>query len=123
MASTLPLILFSVGCGVVGQLMLKLGMGQVGQISAESLAEPLALALRTLTCPLVIVGLGLYGLGAAAWLAVLSRTPLSLAYPMLALSYVLIPLLAWLLLGESVPGVRWAGVAVICVGIYLVSRS
>ncbi len=120
---SLGLIVVSVGCGVVGQLTLKNGMTQVGRLGAEALAQPLAAGMRVATNPLVLIGLGLYVLGAAAWLTVLSRVPLSFGYPILALSYAITPVLAWLLLGESVPSVRWLGIAIICMGIVLVSRS
>lgn len=123
MGSSLPLVLLAIVCGVAGQLSLKSGMTQVGQVGAAALAQPLQLALRVLTTPLVVGGLGLYVLGAAAWLTVLSRVPLSLAYPMLALSYALTPALAWLLLGEQVSSLRWLGIFTICVGVLLVARS
>ena len=123
MTSSLPLVIFSVLCGVAGQLTLKMGMTQVGRIGVDALSQPLAMVLRVLTTPLVVGGLGLYVLGAVAWLTVLSRVPLSLAYPTLALSYAVTPLLAWLLLGESVTSLRWLGVATICVGVVIVSRS
>ena len=123
MSGALPLILFSVVCGIGGQLTLKMGMTHVGQIDGGALAQPLAVALRVLTTPMVVFGLGLYVLGAVAWLTVLSRVPLSFAYPILALSYAITPMLAWFLLGESVPSIRWLGVAVICLGVFFVSRS
>jgi multidrug transporter EmrE-like cation transporter len=123
MSSTLPLILLSVLCGIGGQLTLKMGMNHVGQISAESLGQPLEMVLRVLTTPLVICGLGLYVVGAVFWLTVLSRVPLSYAYPILALTYAITPLLAWFVLGESVPSIRWLGVVVICAGVFIVSRS
>ena len=123
MSSSLTLILLSVGCGVVGQLTLKIGMNHVGHIGAEALAQPLSTALRVLTNPLVVGGLGLYVLGAAFWLTVLSRVPLSFAYPILALSYAFTPILAWVILGEPVPSLRWLGIATICLGVVLVSRS
>jgi len=121
--SSLSLILISVVCGVCGQLALKTGMTQVGRIDAEALAQPVQVALRVLTSPLVVGGLCLYVLGAAFWLTVLSRVPLSFAYPILALSYAITPVLAWFLLGEDVPLVRWLGIVVICLGVVLVSRS
>ncbi|HEX9016043.1 MAG TPA: EamA family transporter [Chloroflexota bacterium] len=123
MSGALPLILFSVVLGVGGQVTLKMGMTRVGQIHADSLAQPLVLALRVLSNPLVVFGLGLYALGAVVWLTVLSKVPLSYAYPILALSYAITPLLAWVVLGESVPSIRWVGVVVICLGAYFVSRS
>ena len=117
------LILASVACGVAGQLSLKGGMTRVGTLGADTLANPLVTALHVFGQPLVITGLGCYVLGAAVWLVVLSRVPLSLAYPSLALSYVLTALLASAVLGEHVPGVRWAGIATICVGVVMISRS
>jgi len=123
LASALPLILFAVGVAVVGQIALKSGMQQVGRIDGEAVAQPLLLVARVLTNPLVLVGLGLYVLGAVAWLTVLSRVPLSFAYPMLALSYALTPLLAWLVLREPIPSIRWVGIAVIVLGVSIVARS
>lgn len=123
MAASLPLIFFSVACGVAGQITLKLGMSQVGQIGANALQQPLQVALRVFTSPLVIVGLGLYVLGALSWLTVLSRVPLSFAYPLVALSYAVTPVLALVLLRETVPSLRWLGILTICLGAFLVSRS
>lgn len=120
---SLVLILLSVLCGITGQLTLKMGMTQVGRIGSDALAQPLQMAFKVLTNPLVIGGLALYVLGAAFWLTVLSRVPLSFAYPVLALSYAFTPLLAWLILGENVPSLRWLGIAIICAGVIIVSRS
>ena len=63
------------------------------------------------------------GVGALAWIVVLSRWDLSYAYPFLALNFVLIALVSRLVLGESIPLIRWAGIAFICAGIVLISRS
>lgn len=123
MGGSFLLILASVGCGVVGQLSLKAGMGRVGELDSGSVAQPLALVLRVLAQPLVLAGLACYVLGAVAWLGVLSRVPLSLAYPSLAMGYVLTALLAWLVLGEQVPPARWIGIATICLGVFLISRT
>jgi drug/metabolite transporter (DMT)-like permease len=117
------LILISMACSVSGQLALKIGMTQIGQIGAEALAQPAELALRVVTNIPVVIGLGFYVLGALAWLTVLSRVPLSFAYPALALSYAFTPFLAWLILGENVPSLRWVGIATICLGVLVVSRS
>jgi multidrug transporter EmrE-like cation transporter len=49
--------------------------------------------------------------------------PLSLAYPVLAGTYVLTPILSWLVLGETIPSMRWIGLATICAGVLIVSRT
>lgn len=121
--NSLSLILLSVACGIGGQIALKMGMSQVGRIGAEALAQPLQVIAKVVGNPLVISGLGLYVLGAALWLTVLSRVPLSLAYPILALSYAFTPILAWMILGEYLPTVRWLGIVTITFGVFLVSRS
>ncbi len=123
MKDSLVLILSAVGCGITGQILLKLGMVQFGRIDGAALLEPLAVAARVLGNPLVLGGLGFYVVGAVAWLTVLSRVPLSLAYPNLALSYACTPVLAWLLLGESIPSLRWLGIGLICLGVLVVSRT
>jgi len=88
---SLVLILVAILCGVAGQITLKMGMTAVGEIGGNALVQPAHLALRVLTTPLVMVGLGLYVLGAMAWMTVLSRVALSFAYPMLALTYAITP--------------------------------
>jgi len=123
MNSSLPLIFISIACGVCGQLTLKVGMTQLGRIGGDALIQPVQVAFRVATNPLVIAGLGLYAVSAMVWLTVLSRVPLSFAYPIVALSYAIVPILAWLLLGETVPAPRWLGIATICLGVFLISRS
>ncbi len=120
---SLLLILLSVVMGVSGQLCLKMGMGQVRLTGGEGLAGLLPVALRVFTTPLIVAGLTFYAVGSVFWLAVLSRLDLSLAYPMLALTYVLVPLTAWLVLGEQVPVGRWLGIGVVIVGVLIISRT
>ena len=115
------LIALSISTGVAGQTAIKLG---VSQPSTEGTVSGLfALVNLILTSPWVLLGLTLYGIGAVAWIAVLARLDLSLAYPLLALNFVLITLSSRLILGETVPTMRWIGMFVICVGIIIVARS
>jgi len=121
MLHSLLLVLVAVVISVLGQLSLKAGVTQVGAIGSDS--PPLQTLMQVCTTPLIIVGLGLYVLGAAVWLIVLSRLDLSYAYPLLALNFVLIPLASWILLGEKVSLVRWLGILVICLGLSIVLRG
>jgi drug/metabolite transporter (DMT)-like permease len=120
---SLLLILVSILCSVAGQLTLKAGMTQIGRIEGAALAQPITLLATVLTSPLVVLGLAFYVCGATVWLTVLSRVPLSFAYPSLALSYVITATLAWLVLGEHVPPGRWLGIAIISFGVVWVARS
>lgn len=116
------LILFSVALGVAGQTAIKLGVSHPGA-SETATASVLSLVTLVFHSPLVLLGLVLYGISAFAWIAVLSKLDLSVAYPFLALNFVLITIVSRVVLGETVPPLRWVGIAVIIVGILLVARS
>lgn len=115
------LILLSVTSGVAGQTVLKLGVSQPG--ASDATANLISLITMIVRSPLVLLGLLLYGIGALAWIAVLARLDLSLAYPFLALNFVLVALVSRVVLGETIPPMRWIGILVICSGIVLAARS
>ena len=120
----IAMILLSVGLAAVAQLALKTGMNEVNAELTPARFSLDAPSLKVLVAqPFVWGGLLLFGLSALVWLVVLSRTSLSFAYPFAALTYVLILLFDHFILEEQVPALRWAGVALIAVGIFLVSRT
>lgn len=116
------LLLFNVILSVLGQILLKQGMNQVGEISGsfQQMAPKLIQALMN---PFVIGGIGVYGSTTLIWLVVLSRIKLSVAYPMISLGYIFSILFSWLLFKEDVPKIRVLGAFVICLGVYLVSMG
>lgn len=123
MTRSVLLILASVVLAVTGQLTLKFGMMDVGRIGAAEVATIGSTAVRVFTNWRVLVGLALYATSAMLYIVALSRVDISVAYPIVGLSYVVITLAAWLLLGEAIPPMRWVGVAVITLGVFLVARS
>ena len=112
---TLALVLFSILMGVTGQLCLKAGVSG-GGINMFSL-EFFKLFLR----PLVIGGFLAYGISSLSWLMVLSRTELSYAYPMVALAYVFVFVLSWILFKEHITWPRIVGMILICAGVIMVA--
>ena len=116
------MILMSVSLAAVAQLTLKEGVNQVTD-SSGSISLTGASIRAVFTTPFVWGGLVLFGLSAVVWLWVLSRASLSFAYPFAALTYLFIVLVDRFWLNETVPPVRWAGVALIMTGIVLVSRT
>ena len=121
-AMLIALILLSVALAAVAQLTLKHGMNQVVEHIGE--VRFAAASLRSVaTTPSVWLGLFLFGLSAVVWLAVLSKTTLSFAYPFASLTYVLILLADRFVLDQPVPILRYAGVALIIVGIVLVAQT
>ncbi len=123
-AKSMILVLVAVLLGVVGQLLLKMGMNQVGTLEfSGGLAGIISLGVRVFSNLKVLGGFAAYGLSSLFWIVVLSKIDLSLAYPMLALNYVLVPLTACLFLGEQVPALRWMGIGVVIVGVVIISRT
>ncbi len=123
MIKTATLAIIGVMIATGGQLLLRAGMERVGYIGANRVARPLTLALQVASEPRVVIGLVLFGISAAMWLIVLSRIPLSLAYPFAGLTYVFVTVFSKFVLNEEVPGIRWLGLALIVGGIVLVGRS
>lgn len=113
-------ILIPVTAAAIGQMILKIGMNQVGPFK---LADGFGGIVRMFTNPYVFGGLMFFGANAFLWLIVLSREKLSFAYPMVAFAYVLTILLSKFLLHEDVPALRWAGLTVIIVGILMIAKS
>lgn len=116
----LLMILFCVGTGSLGQLVMKHGMNTVGKIGAAQVVQKLAGAFLN---PYVLGGLALYGLSALVWMIILSRVNLSFAYPMVSLGYVFVVISSRYLFHESVSPLRLIGTLVICFGVFLISRS
>jgi drug/metabolite transporter (DMT)-like permease len=80
-------------------------------------------ALELITVPSLWFALSAYGLSVVVWLVGLSRVPVSQAYPMLSMGYVINIGLAWWLLGEVPNAQRVIGIGVIVAGVVLVARS
>ncbi len=80
-------------------------------------------AFELMTVPSLWFALGAYGLSVIVWLVGLSRVPVSQAYPLLSMGYVINVGLAWWLLGEVPNAQRVIGIGVIVAGVMLVARS
>lgn len=101
----------------IAQIVLKSGIG-----SANTAVGLLEFFIKTLTSPIVILGLGLYGLGAVLWLIVLSREDVSFAYPLVSFAYVLAIFLSAIFLKEHVTPGRIIGSLLIMLGIFVIAR-
>lgn len=117
------LLLFVAVCfSVIGELLLKHGVNRIGELSLEwSVLAPTF--IRVFTTPAIVAGFALIFTGSLFWLAVISRVPLSYAYPLLSSSYIIVVLASWLFLGESLTANRIVGVLIICSGVVVVFRS
>jgi len=114
---SMALLLLAVTTAAIGQVMLKHGM----QIASTRAAHSgVSLAVSAVTSPWVLGGLVVFGLSAAAWLATLSRVPLSIAYPFNALGYLGILTASVLVLHERANVWTWTGSLLVVSGLVLV---
>jgi multidrug transporter EmrE-like cation transporter len=120
--NTLAIAVSSIVLSVMAQFALKAGMSCSDV--REVMAQPLALRtlVVVLTNKFVVGGFCLYGLGAVVWLGVLSKWDVSKAYPLVGLGFALTVLIG-LLAGEQVTPLRAVGVMLICVGVWVVSKT
>ena len=123
MKKPIDLILFSILLAVIGQVLLKNGMNDIGRIGSGGLSHYASALLKGLFNIKVIFGFILYFGSALSWMIVLSRTELSFAFPFLAISYVLIMLISWIFFKEPVNIYRWTGTFFTVIGIVFISRT
>jgi multidrug transporter EmrE-like cation transporter len=115
--ASIGLLLFAVLSAAAAQVMLKHGM-QIATSRASHSGG--SLALRAATSPWVLLGLAVFGISAIAWLAALSRVPLSVAYPFNALGYIGILTASVLVLHERANILTWAGSILVVSGLIVV---
>ena len=113
-------------CGVLLNALAQLGLKAATRVTGPLIAGDARVwerGLNVLAVPSFWYAMLAYGLSVIVWTVGLSRVPVSQAYPLLSLGYVINIGLAWWLLGE-VPNVqRVAGIGVIVLGVVLVARS
>lgn len=116
--SGLVFIFLTIALTVAGQLLVKHGMTQLGKAPADVKALPLFF-LKAVFQPANFLGLSSAVLAAVCWMGALSRCDLSFAYPFMALAIVLVLALTPMIFGEHVSIKQWAGVALVCVGLWI----
>lgn len=103
-----------------------LAMGQVALKSAMQHIGPLVWSAATLRSILFSWRLALAGLCFSAagvlWMLIVRRWPLSEAYPLSSVSYILGMVAAVVFLHETVDGIKWLGVLLIVAGCIIIAR-
>jgi len=104
------------------QLFLKAGTLRVGEF-AFSVDNIAPIGWRLATQPFIVAGLSCYVISVVVWILGLSRVPVSIAYPMLSIGYIVSAVAAWYLFGESLTAQKMLGIGFIIIGVYLVAKS
>ncbi len=115
------LLLTSVLISVAGQFFLKLGALKLGKVDAGNAFSHI---LSMVTTPELLIGLTCYGIGAIAYILLLTRVNLSVAAPAVSIGYIFSVLIGYFILKEPISPVRLIGLGLIVMGvILLVSRK
>ena len=120
---TWVLILSGVGLNAAAQLLLKLATRPLGHytvFNADTLNSSMIILFKSVP---FWTGMLCYAGSLCVWVAALAKAPVSTAYPMLSLGYVVVAAVSVMWLGESMAPAKVLGIALICAGVILVSRS
>lgn len=105
----------------VGQVMLRIGMQQVGELADFAPAALWRFGSAAVLNPWVVGGTALNAAFYALFLASLSWTGITVVLPLSAIEYAFAAVLAIALLGEVVSPLHWAGIALVTAGVALIS--
>ena len=114
----LLLLLVSIGLGATGQLLFKSAARSMAAFAELGLA---GLLMAMFTSPKILGGFACFFVSSVLWIVALRTVPLSIAYPMVALSYIIIFSGSYFLFGEAVTWKHWSGAALIITGILLIA--
>jgi len=122
MKVALLLALVTVTATAVSQAMLKHGMNNIGSIS-PSVSQVSDSARKIISEPYIVGGLVLIFIVFPLWLEVLARLPLSIAYPMVSMGYIVAIAIGALVFKESITSLKVIGMILIIMGIVALSQS
>ncbi len=116
------LIFTGVMLNAAAQILMKTGTNAVGHFEF-SMENILPIGLRLATEWHIVTALFCYAFSVVVWILALSRVPVSIAFPMLSMAYVVNAIAAWYLLGEPFNATKLVGMGVIILGVVIISRA
>ena len=112
------LYFIAIALSSIGGLLLKLGAIQIsyerGAINA---------VFEIATNWKILLGMLMYFIPVLIWILMLKKIELSFLQPLFSLVYIVTPVLALFFLNESIPFIRWVWIAVVTLGVIIISRS
>ena len=118
----LALILTGVLLNASAQLLLKAGTNAVGHFEFH-LSNVIPIGMKIAFQPFILGGMACYAISLIVWIMGLSRVPVSIAYPMLSIGYVVNAVVAYYWLGEPLAMQKMLGIGFIIIGVVLVAKS
>jgi len=116
-------LVIAAGAAAIGQILLRRGMLEVGSLENYAPMALISYFWHALCNPYVIGGTILNAAFYFLFLAALSWTDVTVALPLTAVEYGFAAVLAVLILKERVPPIRWAGIALVILGVIFIVRG
>ncbi len=107
----------------LGNVLLGKGMKGVGSAKNWVPADLFRVFVSIITSGYIWLGIACLLTFFVAYMLVLTWADYSYVQPASAFSYAVVAMLGYFLLGEAVPPLRWIGICVICVGVFLVGHT
>jgi drug/metabolite transporter (DMT)-like permease len=114
---------FAILMGAFGAILMKIGANHIGHVEIQSILQLINYLFKLFTNIQALAGIFLYFISAVFWSYLLTKFNVSFVQPILALTYVVTPILAIILLREHVPAMRWVGILIIIIGVFFVART
>ena len=121
--TTFAFIISGVILNACAQLLLKAGTNAIGGAIHLTMSNWFQTFIKVVTQLPILGGLACYAISLVVWIIGLSRTDVTIAYPMLSLGYVVSAFGAWMFLGEAMSPQRLVAIGVIVVGVVLLART
>jgi len=116
------LVLTGVLLNATAQLLLKAGTNVVGHFEFH-FENLIPIGMKIAFQPYILGGMTCYAISLVIWIMALSRVPVSIAYPMLSIGYVVNAAVAYFWFGEPLAAQKLLGLGFIVIGVVLVARS
>jgi drug/metabolite transporter (DMT)-like permease len=107
----------------IGVVMLKKGMGRIGDVKKINVSEVARVVKAGVTNGNILLGVFFEALFFVTLLILMSTSDISFLWPLTGLSFVFATFAAIIFLGEKVSPMRWAGVVLVVAGAVLIGYS
>ena len=117
------MIVISIILGPLGNVLLGKAMKSVGPLDSKRIHDLVPIACRVLMSSYIWVGVACLLGFFIVHMLLLTWADYSYVQPATSLSYASVTMLSYLILGEAISPLRWLGVTVICLGVFVVGRT
>jgi len=107
----------------LGNVLLSKGMKGIGSAKTWAPGDVLHILFRILSSGYIWLGIACLLSFFIVYMLVLTWADYSYVQPASSFSYAVVATLSYFILGETVPPLRWAGILVICVGVFIVGHT